>query len=276
MKPMSRTVRTVLYAVILISLLLVLVIGPLRDPNRTSPQVLEPPGKEHWLGTDSLGRDVAARLIAAARFDLLIVASSVLLAFWAGLIVGTILGFSHESVDFVGMRFLEIFQAIPALLLGLLVLTALGPGVFNLIGVIVLLNIPIYARLVRAELLAKRRSPLVDAARISGVSWPKTIILYVLPSSLTSALAYIPSQAGFAVILVAGLGFLGLGVPLPQAELGDMIRQGTSDIMIGVWWTGLFPSLVLIAATLSFYRLGDWLLKLAGLDPRAKELADAG
>jgi peptide/nickel transport system permease protein len=169
---------------------------------------------------------------------------------------------------------LEIFQAIPALLLGLLVLAALGPGVWNLVGVIALLNLPIYTRLIRAELLSRRRSTLVDAARISGVSWPRLLTLYVLPSSLTSALAYVPSQAGFAVILVAGLGFLGLGVPLPQAELGDMIRQGAADLLTGVWWTGLFPSLALMAATLSFYRLGDRLLQLAGLDTGARELAD--
>ncbi len=249
--------HVILIMLVLLAGLLMLLPGD--DANRTTSAAYQPPGAAHPLGTDAYGRDVAARLLAATRFDLFIVVAAVSLAFGGGIIIGALLGFAGGVADFIGMRVLEILQSIPDLLLGLLVLAALGPGTSNLILVIAVLNIPVYARLVRAEVLSRRRSPVVDAARLSGVSWLRRVFVYVLPASLTSAIAYLPVQASFTVVLVAGLGFLGLGVPLPQAEWGDMIRQGSEQLITGVWWTTLFPGVVLLAVTLGLYMAGNHL-----------------
>jgi peptide/nickel transport system permease protein len=233
-----------------------------QDPVRTSAaEGNEPPGAAHPFGTDHLGRDVMARVIAAARIDLGIAVLATAAAFFIGVALGAVAGFAGGFVDGVLMRLLEILQSIPGILLGLLVMVLAGSGFVSLILAITLINVPVYARLTRAEILPLAASPVVSAARLSMVPRSKILGLYLLPSALTSAFAYLPVQAGFSISVAAGFGFIGVGVRPPQAEWGMMIREGLSDLLfLNIWWPVVFPAVFLGASVLVLYTLGNLVL----------------
>jgi len=228
--------------------------------NRTDPaRSLEPPSAEHPFGTDELGRSVAARVAAAARLDLGIALVATAAAFVVGVGVGALAAYAGGLVDAVLMRALEILQSIPGILLGLLlvVLMPQAAGFVTIVLAIALMNVPVYARLTRAELAPHVSSPLTAAARLSGVSHAKTLVVYLLPGGLTSAAAYLPVQAGFSVSVAAGFGFIGVGVRPPQAEWGLMIREGLSGMLyLDAWWPVLFPAAALAVTVLALYTLG--------------------
>lgn len=246
-------------ALLLLGFLAVAAVGG-EDPNRTDPaRRLEPPSAEHPFGTDELGRSVAARVAAAARLDLGIALVATAGAFIVGVATGALAAYAGGFVDAVLMRVLEILQSIPGILLGLLlvVLMPQAAGFVTIVLAIALMNVPVYARLTRAELAPHVSSPLTAAARLSGVSHVRTLLLYLLPGGLTSAAAYLPVQAGFSVSVAAGFGFIGVGVRPPQAEWGLMIREGLSGMLyLEAWWPVLFPAAALAATVFALYALG--------------------
>lgn len=242
--------------------------GPLfgADPYTTDVTArYAPPSREHLLGTDHLGRDVLARVLAAGVFDLGIGFSSAIVSFTFGTLLGAVSGYVGGRWDRFFMRVFDVWQSIPGILLGLLVLTLVGRGLGPLMAVVSIAYIPIYARMVRAEMLPERRSTLVQAAALSGVPGWRILLVYLLPRHLTAALAYLPVQAGFAIAMTAGFGFIGLGIKPPAPEWGAMISDGLSDlIFLNIWWTTL-PAGVLLALTgLLLFQSGDWLLQRVG------------
>jgi peptide/nickel transport system permease protein len=253
----------ILLALVLLSLTLNPLTG--RDPLQTNaPLQFSPPSLRFPFGTDSAGRDVFARVIAAIRIDLGIAAGSSLAAFLAGTITGAAAGYAGGRVDSIVTRLYDIAQSIPGLLLGLLVLTAVGAGIGPLILILALINVPVYGRMVRAEMLPLAASPVVESARLARVPGRRILFVYLLPRCMTSVLAYLPVQAGFAVSLAAGFGFLGVGVKPPLPEWGAMIREGFGDLVFtGRWWTTFFPGLFLAGTIVLLYRTGDWLLETA-------------
>lgn len=220
-----------------------------------------PPQLSHPFGTDHLGRDVLARVLSATRIDMGIAVLATVFAFCIGTVLGAVAGYTGGIIDGVLMRILEILQSIPGILLGLLIMVLAGSGFISLVLTITLINIPIYARLSRAEIQPVARSPIVVAARLSMVPEPKILFIYVLPGALTSAIAYIPVQAGFSISVAAGFGFLGVGITPPQAEWGMMIREGLSGLLfLNAWWPVFFPALYLAVSVLILYRVGNLLL----------------
>ncbi|MET8048560.1 ABC transporter permease [Streptosporangium sp. NPDC005286] len=227
---------------------------------------LAPPGGAHLLGTDLNGMDVWSRVLHAARLDVGIAVAAVALAVVAGSLVGLVAGYRGGWADDVLMRVLDVFQAFPTFILALAVAALLGggdDGMVNLIAVIALVNAPAYARLVRAEVRSIRELPFVEASRTSGSSFWGVLWRHVLPNSLTPVRVIAPLNCGWAMLTLAGLSFLGLGVPLPTAEWGAMISLGSGDVVAGRWWTSVPPGLFLLICVLGFSLLGEGLQERA-------------
>lgn len=222
------------------------------------------PSAGHWFGTDLYGRDVFARVLYGGRYDLGIAIAAVMLAAIPGTIIGALLGYFGGTADTASMRVVEMFQAFPSLILALLLVATFGSGVGIIVFVVAFINIPIYLRLARAEFQVQRTLEYVDAARALGLRSLRIVFRHILPNTLAPVVAYLPVNAVFSIVIAAGLGFLGLGLPSPIPEWGLMIADGTRDVTSGFWWTSFFPGLALIAASLAFYLIGDGLERRRG------------
>jgi peptide/nickel transport system permease protein len=216
------------------------------------------------FGTDLYGRDIFARVLFGARYDLGIALAAVALAAIPGTIIGALLGYFGGTTDTASMRVLEMFQAFPSLILAMLLVATFGSGIAIIVAVVAFINIPIYVRLARAEFQVERHLEYVDAARTLGLYPLRIVFRHILPNTLAPVVAYLPVNAVFSVIIAAGLGFLGLGLPPPTPEWGLMIADGTKDIISGFWWTSFFPGVALIVASLAFYLIGDGLERHRG------------
>ncbi|MFY1632738.1 ABC transporter permease [Solwaraspora sp. WMMB335] len=224
---------------------------------------LTPPGGGHLLGTDVNGMDVFSRVLHAGRLDLGIAVAAVALAVLAGTTLGLVAGYFGGWLDDVLMRLLDIFQAFPTFILALAVAALLGGGTVNLILTIALVNAPGYARLVRAEVRSVRELPFIDAAVTSGTSPAGVLWRHVLPNSLTPVRVIAPLGCGWAMLTLAGLSFLGLGISVPTAEWGSMISLGSPDVVAGRWWTSVPPGLFLLVSVFGFSLLGEGLQERA-------------
>lgn len=253
-------------------ILLIALIAPWLAPwgpvEIDSSAIRQAPNREHLLGTDANGMDVLSRLFYAARVDLLVAVSAVVLAVAFGSVIGVITGYLGGWLDSVVMRLLEVMQSFPTFILALAVAALLGPGLLNLTIVVALVSIPPYARLVRAEVRTVRELAYVDAARTSGISTFAVLRRHVLPNSLTAVRIVAPLNVGWAMLALAGLSFLGLGVPIPEPEWGAMISQGTSDLIAGRMWTTLPPGIFLVMSVLGFSLLGEGLQERENLRKR--------
>lgn len=220
-----------------------------------------PPGAfHHLLGTDTNGMDVWSRVVHAAQLDLGVAVAAVAAAVVAGGLVGAVVGYVGGWVDEAAMRLMDIVQSFPAFVLALAVATLLGRGTGDLIAVIALVNAPSYVRLLRAEVRSTREHGYVEAARAAGESRASILFRHVVPNSLRPALVVAPLNCGWAVLTLAGLSFLGLGVRIPEPEWGSMIAGATEGIVAGYWWESVVPGLALFATVLGFNLVGEGLL----------------
>jgi peptide/nickel transport system permease protein len=259
-------------------LLLVVVIfalvGPLfvpHDPVEAQPTaVLLPPSGEHWFGTNSYGGDVFSRVVAAARLDLFIGFTSVAIAFAIATPVGAIAGYSRRWWGSGIMRIMDFIQAFPVFIVAMALVAVRGPSTFNVVLVIALLNIPIFVRLVRSEVLSLREKTFIEAARSVGNSDLRLVMRHVLPNALGPSIAQASASIGWALLLTAGLSFVGAGIRPPTAEWGTMIAEGAQNMITGEWWISLFPGLALGAAVLGFALAGDALRAM--LDVRSRTI----
>jgi len=261
------TVLVTVGAAILAVVALAVAFAPLLSswgPTEIDPAgTLAPPGGSHLFGTDVNGMDVWSRLLYAGRLDLGIAVCAVAAAVVLGSLLGVVAGYFGGWLDDVLMRLTDIFQAFPTFILALAVAALLGRGTVNLAVVIALVNAPAYARLVRAEVRTVRELPYVDAARTSGASTVGLLWRHVLPNSLTPVRVIAPLNCGWAMLTLAGLSFLGLGIPVPNAEWGAMISLGTGDVVAGRWWTSVPPGAALLVCVLGFSLLGEGLQERA-------------
>lgn len=236
------------------------IFGPLfvGDPLSTSPSdALAPPSSEHYFGTDRFGRDVFTRAVIAARLDVVVGIVIALIAAIAGSLIGVVAGYFGGAFDEVVMRVTDVVLAFPGFVLALILVAALGDSIPNVVVAVAIAYTPYFIRQVRARALAEREREYVDAATLAGNGRWQIAFRHVLPNSLTPAYTQAALVAGWAVLDVAGLAFLGIGIQPPTAEWGVMVAEGANDVMTGAWWTALFPGALIVALALAFQLIGD-------------------
>jgi peptide/nickel transport system permease protein len=217
------------------------------------------PSAAHWFGTDQLGRDIFSRVVVAARLDLGIAATSVALAFGIGSLLGLAAGYCGGWIDRIVGRVVDTIMAFPLFVLAMGIVVALGNSVANIIYATAIINLPIYARLARAEANVRRDAGFVEAARLCGNGEARIVLAQLLPNIMPLMVVQVSLTSGYAILNAAGLSFIGLGVRPPTAEWGIMVAEGASFIVSGEWWVALFPGLVLMGAVFCFNLMGDGL-----------------
>ena len=216
------------------------------------------PSADHWFGTDKLGFDIFARVVYGARYDLIISMSAVLFSIVIGHPIGLFVGYVGGRVDSLTMRALDIIQSFPAFILAVGVLAALGEGVFNLILVVGFVGVPTFVRLVRAEVRSLREHSYVEAGRAVGNSRIRIMSRYIAPGTVGTVVTQAAISCGWAILLTAALGFIGLGVPLPEPEWGAMIAEGVEEMVVGGrWWISVFPGMAIAVTIFSLSLIGE-------------------
>ena len=259
---------TAVLVVMLGSTLLAPLIAP-HDPYRMDlVNAYAPPGTPgHVLGTDNFGRDILSRLIHGSRISLFIGVVVVSIAATLGTALGLLAGYLGGAVDEFVMRAVEIFYAFPFLVLAIAVIAVFGPSIFNVMWVLGLVSWPLYARLVRAQVLALHDVEYVEAARASGMSRWRVMFRHVLPNVLTPVVVTATFGIPEAILASAALGFLGLGVQPPTPEWGAMIAEG-KDFIRRAPNLILWPGLAIMVVVLGFNFVGDGLRD--AFDPKGK------
>jgi peptide/nickel transport system permease protein len=236
--------------------------------HRLQPPLWSGGDSDHLLGTDSLGRDVFARILVAIRISLLVAAASVLVAGVVGVSLGLLAGYLGGWVDDVVMRATDTMLAVPIVLLAITVMTVLEPGIRSLVFVIALTQWMTYARVVRGEVLAVKHEQFVTAARAVGAGNLRVLRRHVLPQVLPSAIALATLNVSIVVLLEAGLSYLGLGVQLPDPSLGSLLNEGRQYVSRASW-LAVYPGLALLLLVLAVNLFGDGLR--AYLDPETRK-----
>ncbi|WP_433528202.1 ABC transporter permease [Micromonospora sp. CA-263727] len=212
------------------------------------------PSAEHWFGTDRLGRDLFARSVYGARTTLTATLLAVLIAFGIGTVVGLVAGFARGVVDTAIMRVVDVFLAIPSLLLAMVVVSVLGYSTHNIALAVGISSIASFARVMRAEVFTVMTQDYVKAAYGLGVRRWGVLARHVVPNSLSSVVALAALEVGAAVLAVASLGFLGYGAPPPQPEWGLLVAEGRDYVAVHPW-TSILPGAALAIVVIATHRI---------------------
>lgn len=246
-------------------------LAPFPPEQTIDGAILLPPGPIHWLGTDANGFDIFSRIIAAPRIDIYIAFVSTALALLVGLPVGVMTGFFGAAEGLPRllsewmMRALDVIQSFPVFILALALVAALGSSEINIILVLVILQAPVFLRLTRSAAMSVRNRLYVEAARCAGASEWRILFSHVLPNSTSPALIASSVAVGQAILITAGLSFVGAGVEATRAEWGAMISQGARNMITGHWQPSIFPGLALGLTVYGYAVVGDGLRRY--LDP---------
>ena len=244
--------------------------GSLGD-RLTPPVWLEDGSSEHLLGTDQVGRDILTRIIYGSRISVVIAVIAIVLSGVIGTALGITAGYWGGWVDALIMRLVDISLSIPIILLGLVLVAALGPKTSTVIGVIVVLLWSRYARLARGETLSVRVQDFVSRALVAGSSHRRIMIRHILPNVFNSLVVLATLQVGLVIILESTLSFLGAGVPRPNPAWGLMVADGRQLVASSRgWWVSLLPGMAIMLVVLSMNLLGDWLRDR--LDPKQRQV----
>jgi peptide/nickel transport system permease protein len=267
LRPAWRQPLAVIGAAIAVGWVIVAIFAPYIAPQDPLAQIYPPaqsPSSAHLFGTDELGRDVLSRVIYGSRVSVPIALLLVSLAMLIGGLIGALAGYFRGLVDGVSMRIVDLFFAFPAIILAMVVAAVLGRGLQNAALAIVVVAWPAYARVVRGLVLSIGDSEYVESARLLGSSARRTLFRDVMPNVAGPVLVLATLDLASAILLLAGLSFLGLGAQPPQAEWGSMVAEGAQYFQW--WWIGTFPGLAIFSAVLAFNFLGDSLRDF--FDPR--------
>lgn len=258
--------------VIFVLIVLLALIGPYLtpyDPVRPDLRLASrPPSAEHWMGTNQYGMDIFTRIVYGARVDLMIALVAVFGSVFAGTVIGLVSGYYGRLLDEITMRILDSVQAFPAIILAIAIAAVLGRGTWNVILILVIVNFPLYARLVRSQVLLQKRSQFVDAARTVGNNDLVIMFKHILPNCVGPVYVQGSLNIGWSVLMAASLGFIGLGVQPPNPEWGLMVNEGSRQMIFGNWWMAFFPGLFIFLFVLSANLMGDALHDLS--DPRRR------
>lgn len=228
---------------------------------------LSPPSAEHWLGTDTYGRDVLSRMLFGARISLFVSFVAVAVAMAVGAAVGIVAGFVGGMVDQVVTALLDAMLAFPTLLLGLMIAAMLGASLENLVIAIAVTEIAPFARIARGPTITLKRMEFVEAGRALGFGPARIMGVHILPNMISDVVVMGSLWMAAAIRTEAALSFIGLGVPAPAASWGGMIREGLDNIL-DAWWLSVFPSLAILLTVFALNLLGDALRDTT--DPRMR------
>lgn len=266
-----RSIPGLCGAGVLLLLLLLVVVGPALAPF--DPEAVgvgpnfAPPSRAHWMGTDNLGRDVLSRALSGCRVSLTVGILAAAASTLIGLLVGAISGYFGGLLDDALMRMTEVFQTIPRFFLAMVAVAFFGANIWNIIFAIAVLGWPVTARLARAEYLTLRSREFIDAARVLGVGTTTIIVTEILPNAAGPVLVNGTLQVAQALLLEAGLSYLGLGDP-NSVSWGLMLYQA-QPVLRDAWWMAVFPGLGIFLSVLSLNLAGDALND--SLNPRLRE-----
>ena len=227
-----------------------------------------PPGGAHWFGTNVQGQDVLSRIIFGSRLTLGIAVLSVVLGVSIGSLLGALAGYFRGWIDSLIMRSVDIMLAIPGLLFAIAVVSWLGRGIIQIAIAIAIVNIPIFARLLRGSLLSLRDADYVVAARSVGVRGPTLLLRHMLPNAIGPLIVQATLALATAVVDAAALGFLGLGPPDPRTPEWGMMLSDTYRYLNDAVYLAFFPGIAIVLSVLGFNLLGDGMRE--ALDPRLR------
>ena len=265
----SRNRLAIIGMVIVAIYIFVAVFAPLISPMDPLKQNLSdkrmPPNKTHLLGTDQFGRDILSRILYGTQYALLVSSMSILLSLVFGTLFGLIAGYFGRAIDEAIMRIMDIFLAFPYLLLAILIVSALGPGIWNTILAIGIWGVPIFARQARGAVIAIRDREFIQAARAIGTPGIRIMAIHLFPNIIPPIVVYAALYMGYAILMESALTFLGLGIQPPTPSWAEMIASGRNYVVVAPH-IATIPGLAIMFATLGFNLLGDGLRD--ALDPR--------
>lgn len=239
------------------------------DPTTTnSRSSLARPSPEHLLGADFMGRDMWSRIVYGARISLAVGLGSTFLGCFFGVVIGLMSGYYGGWLDLLTQRVMDILQALPLLVMALLMAASLGPSLNNTIIAISIPIIPNVARVIRSNTLALREMPYVEAARAVGMSEWKIAFRHVLPNTVAPLIVLATAQLGSAILTEASLSFLGLGIPEPHPSWGRMLSESAAEYVRTAPWLVIFPGIAISLAVFGTNLLGDAVRDI--LDPRER------
>jgi peptide/nickel transport system permease protein len=229
---------------------------------------MRPPSWQFLFGTDELGRDVLSRVIHGARISLQIGIFTISIALALGTLVGITAGFYGGLVDGALMAVMEVLLAFPQILLAMAIVAMLGPNLTNAMIAVGLSAVPVYARTARGTTLSVRSMDFVEAARAVGAGDGRILLRHVLPNMISPVVVLATAGVGIAILIAAGLSYLGLGAQPPTPEWGAMLSESRAYLR-NAWWMATFPGLAITVVVVSLNLCGDWLRDL--LDPRLRK-----
>ncbi len=225
-----------------------------------------PPSADHFLGTDSVGRDILARILYGARIDLLMAVAGVIGPFILGTAIGLLAGYSGGWIDAVLMRIVEVTISFPYFVLVIAIVSIMGPGLTSYIVSLTVVNWVTYARLVRSETLVLANADFILAARVLGFRGRRIMFRHIFPNAIVPSSVFLMTDAVLTIVLGSSLGFLGLGVQPPTPEWGVMIAEGRTYLGTA-WWISLCPGLALCSLAFGLSLIADGVAQI--LDPEA-------
>jgi peptide/nickel transport system permease protein len=259
-------------AIIVIAFVVIAIFAPFfatLDPTSTNARTsLAPPGGQHFLGADFMGRDMWSRIVYGARISLMVGIGSTVLGCFFGVIIGLLSGYYGGWLDLITQRFIDIMQALPLLVMALLMAASLGPSLENTIIAISIPIVPHVARVIRSNTLALREMPYVEAAKAVGMGETKIAFRHVLPNTIAPLIVLGTAQLGSAILTEASLSFLGLGVPEPHPSWGRMLSESAAEYVRTAPWLVIFPGIAISLAVFGTNLLGDAVRDI--LDPRQR------
>jgi peptide/nickel transport system permease protein len=241
----------------------------LYDPLHTESSLsLAPPSVAHWMGADFMGRDIYSRIVYGARISLAVGIGSTVLGCAFGIVLGLSSGYLGGWFDLIVQRLIDILQALPLLVLALVMAAALGPSLKNTIVAIAIPLVPYVARVIRSNTLTLRELPFVEAARAIGMSEARIAVRHVLPNTLAPIIVLATAQLGAAILTEASLSFLGLGIPEPYPSWGRMLSESAAEYVRTAPWLVIFPGAAISLTVFGTNLLGDAMRDI--LDPRQR------
>ena len=257
--------------VVLTALVFIAIFGPdlaQWDPYELGTKRLAPPSADHWMGTDQLGRDVWTRIMYGVRPSISVAFGAVAISILTGTFIGSVSAYTGGLFDLVMQRVTDALEALPALFLGILVLTIVTPSYGSLMFAIGLVMLPVAQRVVRASTLALKHSDFVTASRVLGATNARIIVRHILPNILSPVLVIASAELGGAILTSSSLSFLGFGTPPPEPSLGAMVSGDGRQFMTQAPWLVIGPAAVISLSILAANFIGDALRDV--LDPRLR------